>query len=68
MKYRPSVIAIRQFIMELISSTFLISLSRPFMAKYKKPPEVNARLSFRYILPSDAPIAVPRRAPAAVVS
>ena len=49
MKYRPSVIAIRQFIMELISSTFLISLSSPFIAKYKKPPEVNARLSFRYI-------------------
>ena len=40
----------------------------PLIEKYRKPPEVKARASLRYIYPIIEPTAVPIRAPVAVMN
>lgn len=43
MKNNPNAIEIKQMINEMKDLTSLSSPIKPFIAKYKNPPEVNAR-------------------------
>lgn len=48
--------------------TCFISPISPLIEKYKNPPEVKAKHSFKYIYPKTEPTAVPSKAPIAVTN
>ena len=65
--YMPNIELMKQFTSSPTVCTFFSSVMNPLMAKYKNPPDVRARHSFRYSCPTIDPIAVPIREPSAEI-
>ena len=63
MKYSPRAIDKRQITNDKNEFTSFNSPINPFIAKYKKPPDVKAKHSFKYTSPIILPKAVPISAP-----